>query len=127
MGPRAKRTQETRRATGNKQPEVFYRINSLLRIMRVIEQHEEQLCTIMNDIKISGAVSAAVANELHNILDEIPSSEYQEDLNAVREALGSTLPELEHQSTLASAAKQRPERTKRKQQKSANKPAKKAH
>ncbi len=97
MDARANSTKGTRKAGGDKPPEVFCRINSLLRIMRVIEQHEEQLCTIMNDIKISGAVSAAVATELRGLLDEIPSSEYQEDLNAVRAALGSNLPEMEQQ------------------------------
>lgn len=97
---RVNRTKKIEKAAAERQPPVFYRINSLLRVMRVIEQHEEQLCTLMHDIKSSGAVSVGVAAELRTILEEMPSSEYREDLQAVKEALDAVSPTIRKRDPL---------------------------
>ena len=68
--------------------QVAHRIESLLRTMRVIERHEEQLCVVMTEIRSAGAVSAAAGKELRQLLAELPGEAYQADLDAVEEALG---------------------------------------
>ena len=68
--------------------QVAHRIELLLRTMRVIERHEEQLCVVMTEIRSAGAVSPAAGKELRSLLAELPAEAYQADLYAVEEALG---------------------------------------
>lgn len=75
------------KAANEQHLEVAYRIDVLLHTMRSIERHEEQLCTILHDIKLPGGLTPDVTAELHSLLDELPSHVYQADLDAVREAL----------------------------------------
>ena len=67
--------------------QVAHRIESLLRTMRVIERHEEQLCVVMTEIRSAGSVSTAMSKELRLLLAELPGEAYQTDLDAVEEAL----------------------------------------
>ena len=67
--------------------QVAHRIESLLRTMRIIERHEEQLCVVMTEIRSAGAVSPAAGKELRSLLAELPGETYQADLDAVEEAL----------------------------------------
>ncbi len=66
---------------------VFTRINSLLYTLRAIAQREDQLCMLMHHLRTSGKLSASLAAELHEILDEIPAGEYLQDLHALRVSL----------------------------------------
>ena len=66
---------------------VAHRIESLLHTMRVIEQHEEQLCVLMTEIKNTGEVSGATRKELHGLLEELPADAYRLDMEAVSMAL----------------------------------------
>ena len=84
---RAKAKTGAKKGKTQTQPRVFYHIDSLLRVMRAIEQQEEHLCTILHEIRRSGVVSAEIRIELRDLLAEMPVFEYQEDLIAVREAL----------------------------------------
>lgn len=68
-------------------PPVFYRVNALLHTIRTIEEHEDQLCTILHEIQNSGTLSKKTGAELRALLEEIPSREYQGDLEALRAAL----------------------------------------
>lgn len=67
---------------------VVYRLNTLLHTMRAIERHEEQLCGIMTEIRLSGGVTASLDEELRDLLEQMPAHEYLEDIDAVRQALG---------------------------------------
>src|SRR5436305_3765487 len=68
-------------------PEVFYRINTLLYTLRAIAQREDQLCMLMHHLRTSGRLSAGLAAELHEILEEIPAEEYLHDLHALQASL----------------------------------------
>lgn len=67
--------------------QVAHRIEVLLRTMRVIERHEEQLCVVMTEIRHAGAVSPATSKELRTLLAELPGEAYTSDLSAIEEAL----------------------------------------
>ena len=77
----------TRRATVAPHLQIAHRIEALLRTMRVIERHEEQLCVVMTEIRSAETVTAEARKELKELLEELPSEAYQEDLDAVARAL----------------------------------------
>ena len=81
--PRPKQTKSTRDAP----PAMYYRIHALLHTMHAIEQYEDQLCALMHEIQTTGAVSPVVSDELQDLLSDIPSHQYQDELNAVHQAL----------------------------------------
>lgn len=70
-----------------KQPEVFYRIHSLLYTLRAIAQREDQLCMLMHHLRTAGKLNAALTAELQKILEEIPAEEYLHDLEALRASM----------------------------------------
>ena len=76
------------------QPPVFYRVNSLLHTVRHIARYEDQVCTLLHEIQTSGQLNPATHEELTVLLEEIPSSEYLEDLHALEQALRSPAVEL---------------------------------
>ena len=67
--------------------EVVYRIHTLLHTMRAIARHEDTLCTLMNEIKTAGRVTEELDTELRDLLEEMPAHEYDDDIEAVRQAL----------------------------------------
>ncbi len=69
--------------------QVAHRIEVLLRTMRAIERHEEQLCVVMTEIRSAGTLSAGVQKELQVLLEELPGDVFQADLNAVERALAA--------------------------------------
>lgn len=83
----AKTGTKVAKSTKGQKPPVFYKVNALLHTIRCIEQHEDQLCTILHEIQTSGRVSEEISGELQALLEEMPSSEYQGDLEALRAAL----------------------------------------
>ena len=66
---------------------VVYRIHTLLHTVRAIERHEEQLCGIMTEIRMTGVVTAKLDEELRDLLEQMPAHEYKDDIDAVRESL----------------------------------------
>ena len=69
------------------QPALFYRLNTLLHLVRNIAHYEEQLCTILHEIKTTGAPNAALSQELAEVLDDMPSTDYAQELQTVRAVL----------------------------------------
>ena len=69
--------------------QVAHRIEVLLRTMRAIERHEEQLCVVMTEIRSAGTLSAGTQKELQVLLEELPGDVFQADLNAVERALAA--------------------------------------
>ena len=67
--------------------EVSHRLHALLHTIHQIERYEERLCSMQDAIKRSGKLSAPLLRDLHALLEEIPSGEYQHDLDAVRDAV----------------------------------------
>lgn len=86
-GPVKKKAAEAPRP----QSPVFYRLHALLHTIHAIEQYEDQLCSLMHEIQTSGTVSDVVSEELRELLEQIPSSGYQDEVNAVRQALPPTV------------------------------------
>ncbi len=91
--PGAKQTKKTtaksaNNVAGEQHPQVYYKLHALLHTVRTIGQYEDQLCTLMHAIKIAGAVDRKLSRELLALLEEMPSLEYQADLNTVRGELG---------------------------------------
>ena len=68
-------------------PATAPRIHALLHTMRVIQQHEDQFCTLMHAIERAGKLTAADSRELHKLLDQMPAESFQHDLDAVRDSL----------------------------------------
>ncbi|MGI4831368.1 MAG: hypothetical protein ACRYFU_24785 [Janthinobacterium lividum] len=79
-------------AAPNPRSTIFYRLHALLHTIHAIERYEDQLCSLLHEIQTSGAVSEVVSEELRDLLEQIPSSGYQEEINAVREALAPSVP-----------------------------------
>ena len=69
------------------QPALFYRLNTLLHLVRNIAHYEDQLCTILHEIKTTGAPNAALSQELAEVLDDMPSTDYAQELQTVRAVL----------------------------------------
>ncbi len=69
--------------------QVYTRINSLLYTLRTIAQCEDQLCTLMHHLRTRGKLSSTLSAELHEILDEMPSREYLQDLESLRASLAT--------------------------------------
>ena len=69
--------------------QVYTRINSLLYTLRTIAQREDQLCMLMHHLRTAGKLTASLSTELHEILDEIPATEYLHDLEALRASLAT--------------------------------------
>ena len=87
-----KRAQKSEATASAQHPQIFYRLHALLGTIRAIERHEDQLCTLMHEVESSGKVKQAVSRELLDLLDGMPSSEYQQELDAVRSELHASLP-----------------------------------
>ncbi len=81
---------KAKKAVGEQHPQVYYRLHALLHTVRVIGQYEDQLCTLLHEMKSTGAVDRKLHRELLGILDEMPSLAYQADLQTVRAELGGT-------------------------------------
>lgn len=71
--------------------ELTYRLNTLLHTMRAIARHEDQLCTLMHEVQNSGIVDPGLDEELRDLLEQMPSHEYQDDVEAVRTTLTPAL------------------------------------
>ncbi len=71
--------------------DLIYRINTLLHTMRAIARHEDQLCTLMTEIRTSGLVNETLDQDLRDLLEQMPAHEYLDDVEAVRETLSPAL------------------------------------
>ena len=87
MQTRAKKVKKPESAASAQHPQIFYRLHALLGTIRSIERHEDQLCTLLHEVESTGKVEPAVSRELTELLDGMPSSEYLEEMNAVRSEL----------------------------------------
>jgi hypothetical protein len=86
----AKRVRAPKKTNTSETPGLVYKINTLLHTMRCIEQHEQELCTLMNEIRSKGTVSAEAEAELRSLIGKMPHRDYVDDLDAVSEAVGAT-------------------------------------
>lgn len=91
MRSKAPRSRKTK-AAAEPTPAIYYRIHALLHTMHAIERFEDHLCSLMHEIQSSGSVSPVISAELRELLADIPSHEYQDDLNAIGEALAPPVP-----------------------------------
>ncbi len=55
--------------------------------MRLIEQHDEPLCSMHDELKRTGRLSAAQRRRLQRLVDELPAEDYQADLETLRHAV----------------------------------------
>lgn len=67
---------------------LMHRLDALLHTMRCISQHEDELCTLLHDVRSRGKVSKSLLRELQTLLAALPSAEYAHDLYAVSELAG---------------------------------------
>ena len=68
-------------------PDLYGSLHALLHTMRLIEQHEESLCSMHDELKRTGRLSAARRRELQGLAADLPAADYQADLHALRQAL----------------------------------------
>lgn len=120
-GSRREGTVSSRRSgkvAGDRHLQIVYRIDALLHTMRAIERQEEQLCTIMHEIKRAGVVNTIMHDELIDLLEGLASHSYQVDLDAIWGALNDANPKIE---TTAAADPPRRKRSKSAAEKSKGK------
>ena len=70
-------------------PDLYSTIHALLHTMRLIEQHEEPLCSMHDELKRTGKLSAPHRRKLEKLLQELPAHDYQAGLEAVHQALNA--------------------------------------
>ena len=81
------------RHSGPEHPAIFYRLNTLLHTVRSIAEFEDHLCTILHEIKATGAASVSLSHELAEVLEDMPSTDFTHELQALRAVLdGSGAP-----------------------------------
>ncbi len=68
-------------------PDLYSSIHALLHTMRVIEQHEEPLCSMQDELKRTGKLSAPHRRKLRQLVDELPADVYRHDLETLRQAV----------------------------------------
>ena len=73
--------------TRSQESAVFYRLNAFLHTLRVIAGYEDQLCTLLHASRPGTAPDAETHRELLSLLEEMPATHYQQELEALREAL----------------------------------------
>lgn len=67
--------------------QAVHRISALLHTTRCIAQHEDQLCTLLHATENSKGLTAGLQAELRALLDTMPSHEYTDEMEAVRQTL----------------------------------------
>ena len=68
-------------------PDVYYPLHSLLHTLRTLEQHQDQICTLLTDIQRSGKVGASVRKELTALLNQLPSAALDSEVHQIWSAL----------------------------------------
>ena len=68
------------------------RLNALLHTMRCIRQYEDALCEFSHESKGKMSLPAAMRGELSAILEKIPSHDYIDDLEMLKDMLASPRP-----------------------------------
>ena len=66
---------------------LYHRIDALLHTVRCVAQHEDQLCTLLHAARNPQAVDPEIYNELRQLLEDMPSREYTDDLHALSLAM----------------------------------------
>jgi hypothetical protein len=82
-------------------------LHGLLSSIRCIAQHEDAVCELLHDVQHNSHASGKIATELLSLLDDLPSRDYLDDIEAVRDILGQSRTASQRKSRTTSAAKQR--------------------
>ncbi len=88
--PRSKA--DTRTAKPNPANQIMLRLHTLLHTVRSIAQVEDELCTLLHEVERTGALTPESSDELHKLLNKLPTHEYTDDLEAVRSSLSMPVP-----------------------------------
>ncbi len=70
-------------------PDLYGSIHALLHTMRLIERHEEPLCSMHDELKRTGKLSAPQRRKLQQLIHDLPAHDYQADLEALRRAVSA--------------------------------------
>ena len=70
-------------------PDLYGSIHALLHTMRLIERHEESLCSMHDELKRTGKLSASQRRKLQQLVYDLPAHDYQADLETLRQALSA--------------------------------------
>lgn len=68
-------------------PQAYYQLHALLETVRAMQCYEDDLCTLVNEIRRTGKVNAGVRRDLLKTLHSIPAMRLQAELDACFEAL----------------------------------------
>ena len=66
---------------------LFHHMHGLLHTMQTIQEHEEQLCSMTNEIRKSGRISPALRRDLRSLLEQLPAREYQNGIDQIYDEL----------------------------------------
>lgn len=75
-----------------RQPEIVHHLHALLHTFRVIQQQEDEFCTLMHSVERSGKLHAADSRELERLLTQVPAESLLHELDALRAALQLSQP-----------------------------------
>ena len=56
-------------------------------MVRNVAHYEDHLCTILHELKTTGTADEALRHELAEVLEDMPSTDYTQELQAVRALL----------------------------------------
>lgn len=68
-------------------PEAYYRVHALWVTTRALAEHEDELCTLMHEIKRGGDLNEELRGELETLLEEMPAEECARNVAEVRASL----------------------------------------
>jgi hypothetical protein len=66
-----------------------HRLGTFLHTMRSIQQHEQELCTLMHHFERDSSTNPEAIEELRNIVSNMPGRDYLDDLGALQDSLES--------------------------------------
>ncbi len=74
---------------------LFYPLHALLETIRVIKTYEDPLCTLLHAIQTGAAAGSGpgklqIEHELRELLDEMPSAAYVDEMHAVRSLIDTS-------------------------------------
>jgi hypothetical protein len=68
-------------------PQAYYQLHALLETVRAMQCYEDDLCTLLAEIRRSGKVGAAVRRDLLKTLNSMPMMSLHAEMDACLDAL----------------------------------------
>jgi hypothetical protein len=87
MSPVTAKPCQSERRIAPRMPSAYYSLHALLQTLRQFEQHEDHICTLLNEMESTGKISAKVSRELRQLLGDLPLFSLESELESLAESL----------------------------------------